>query len=67
MITIQDEMFAMIEAEIEQTKNEENERLIVDSEKAKKVARMLVDLSLDKREADSLSNDYIAQIRAICK
>lgn len=65
-MAIQDEMYKMIEQEIELVVKEEREKVIVDIEKAKKVAKMLTELSVDKSEADSLVNQYMANIKNIC-
>ena len=65
-MAIQDEMYKMIEQEINLVVEEGREKVIVDYDKAKLVAKMLTDLSVDKGEADSLVNQYIANIRNIC-
>ena len=41
-------------------------KIVKDYEKAKNVAQMLTDLSTDINDADSLTNQYIAQIKIIC-
>lgn len=65
-MAIQDEMYKMIEQEIDLVVNEEREKVLVDIGKAKKVAKMLTELSVDKSEADSLVNQYMANIKNIC-
>ena len=65
-MTIQDEMYKMIEQEIDLVVKEEREKVLVDIGKAKKVAKMLTELSVDKSEADSLVNQYMANIKNIC-
>lgn len=65
-MAIQDEMYKLIEQEINQTVEAGKEKVIVDYEKAKNVAQMLTDLSTDINDADSLTNQYIAQIKIIC-
>jgi hypothetical protein len=65
-MAIQDEMYKLIEQEINQTVEAGKERVIVDYDKAKQVARMLAGLSTDPSEADSLTNQYIASIKNIC-
>lgn len=65
-MAIQDEMYKMIEKEINLVVEEEREKVIVDYNKAKLVAKMLTDLSVDKSEADSLVNQYMANIKNIC-
>jgi len=65
-MAIQDEMCRLIEQEINQTVEAGKERVIVDYDKAKQVARMLAELSIDPSEADSLTNQYIAGIKNIC-
>jgi hypothetical protein len=65
-MAIQDEMYKMIQQEIDLVVKEEREKVLVDVEKAKKVAKMLTELSVDKSEADSLVNQYMANIKNIC-
>jgi len=65
-MAIQDEMYKLIEQEICQTVETGKEKVVVDYEKAKQVAKMLTDLSTDISDADSLTNQYIAQIKIIC-
>ncbi len=65
-MAIQDEMYKMIEQEIDLVVKEEREKVLVDIDKAKKVAKMLTELSVDKSEADSLVNQYMANIKNIC-
>ena len=66
-MAIQDEMYKMIAQEIDLVVEEEREIVIVDIKKAKKVAKMLTELSVDKSEPDSLVNQYMANINNICK
>jgi hypothetical protein len=65
-MAIQDEMYKMIEQEIDLVVKEEREKVLVDIDKAKTVAKMLTELSVDKSEADSLVNQYMANIKNIC-
>ncbi len=65
-MAIQDEMYKIIEQEIDIVVKEEREKVLVDIGKAKKVAKMLTELSVDKSEADSLVNQYMANIKNIC-
>jgi hypothetical protein len=65
-MAIQDEMYKMIEQEIDLVVKEEREKVLVDIGKAKRVAKMLTELSVDKSEADSLVNQYMANIKNIC-
>ena len=65
-MAIQDERYKMIEQEIDLVVKEEREKVLVDIGKAKKVAKMLTELSVDKSEADSLVNQYMANIKNIC-
>lgn len=65
-MAIEDEMFRLIEEEIDNTISNGKEKVLVDEEKAKKVARLLTGLSTDKGEANTLVNQYIAQIKIIC-
>ena len=66
-MAIQDEMYKMIEQEIDLVVKEGREKVLVDIDKAKLVAKMLTELSVDKSEADSLVNQYMANIKNICK
>ena len=60
-------MYKAIETEIDNTVEAGKEKIRVDNDKAKKVARMLTELSVSKSDADSLVNDYISRIKNICK
>lgn len=66
-MSIQEEMYKAIETEIDKTVEAGKEKVIVNNDKAKKVARMLTELSVSKSDADSLVNDYISRIKNICK
>lgn len=66
-MSIQEEMYKAIETEIDKTVKAGKEKVIVNNDKAKKVARMLTELSVSKSDADSLVNDYISRIKNICK
>lgn len=66
-MAIQDEMYKMIEKEINQTVKEGREKVLVDIDKAKLVAKMLTELSVDRAEPASLVNQYMAGIKNICK
>ena len=66
-MAIQDEMYKMIVQEINETISLGREKRIVDVEKAKLVAKMLSELSMDLRDADTLVNQYIAGIKNICR
>ncbi len=65
-MTIQDEMYKLIEKEISQTIETGKEIRTVNIEKAKEVAKMLTSLSTDASDADTLTNQYIANIKNIC-
>jgi hypothetical protein len=65
-MAIQDEMYRMIESEINRLMEEGKEIRNVDDDKAKKVAKMLVSLSTEKRDPENLVNQYIANIKSIC-
>lgn len=65
-MAIQNEMYKMIEQEIDLVVKEEREKVLVDIGKAKTVAKMLTELSVDKSEADNLVNQYMANIKNIC-
>lgn len=65
-MAIQDEMYKMIAQEIDLVVKEEREKVLVDIKKAKEVAKMLTELCVEKTEADSLVNQYMANIKNIC-
>lgn len=65
-MAIQDEMYKMIAQEIDLVVKEEREKVLVNIKKAKEVAKMLTELSVEKAEADSLVNQYMANIKNIC-
>lgn len=65
-MAIQDEMYKRIQEEIDLVVEEGREKVIVDVDKAKCVAKMLTQLSVDKAEAESLVNQYMANIKNIC-
>ena len=65
-MAIQDEMYKAIEKEINQTVELGNEKIIVNFEKAKEVAKMLTELSTNVGDPDTLTNQYIANIKNIC-
>lgn len=65
-MAIQDEMYKAIEKEIDQTLEYGTEKISVNLKKAKEVAKMLTDLSTNSGDADSLTNQYIANIKNIC-
>lgn len=65
-MAIEDEMYKLIEEEINATKEAGKEKVVVDKERAKKVARLLTSLSTEKADASNLVNQYIAQIKIIC-
>ena len=66
-MAIQDEMYKMIEQEIDLVVKEGREKVLVNIDKVKLVAKMLTELSVDKSVADSLVNQYMANIKNICK
>lgn len=66
-MAIQDEMYKAIEREINQIVESDSAKIIVDFEKAKKVAEMLTELSTSSVDADQLINQYIARIKNICQ
>ena len=65
-MAIQDEMYRMIVKEINETIDSGKEKRLVNIDKAKMVAKMLSELSLDPREAETLVNQYITGIKNIC-
>lgn len=66
-MAIKDEMYKMIVQEIDESIRQDRFNPNVDQTKTKAVAKMLTDLSVDPREADSLVNQYMANIKNICK
>ncbi len=64
---IEDKMYAAIEKEIDATIQNDKQKRYVNNERAKEVAEMLTHLSTDAADADSLTNQYIAQIKQICQ
>lgn len=62
-MAIQDEMYKAIEKEIDQTVESGTEKVFVNFEKAKEVAKMLTDLSTSVGDADALTNQYIAILK----
>lgn len=65
-MAIQDEMYKLIEKEINETIEQSREKRTVNTNKAKEVAKMLTSLSTDKNDAENLVNQYIANIKNIC-
>lgn len=65
-MAIQNEMYKAIEKEIDQAIESGNEKITVDFDKAKEVAKMLTDLSTNAADADALTNQYIANIKNTC-
>ena len=66
-MAIQDEMYKMIVRKMEKAIAEDSQKIIVDYEKAKHVAKMLASLSTETNTAESLVNEYIKNIDNICK
>ena len=66
-MAIQDEMYKQIEQEIDSLIVADKFNLVGKEAKAKRVAEMLAGLSVDPRDADNLVNQYIAQIKIICR
>lgn len=66
-MAIQDEMYKKIEQEINSLIEADKFNLVGKEDKAKLIAKMLTELSVDPRDADNLVNQYIAQIKNICK
>lgn len=66
-MAIQDEMYKKIEAEINSLIDTDKFNLVGKEYKAKQVAKMLTELSVEPGEATNLVNQYIAQIKNICK
>ena len=65
-MAIQDEMYKKIEQEINSLINADRFNLVGKEQEVKQVARMLTELSVSPQEAESLVNQYMAQIKHIC-
>jgi hypothetical protein len=65
-MAIQDEMYKSIEKEIEQTIETGKEIRSLNIAKVKEVAKMLTTLSTEVGDPDTLTNQYIANIKNIC-
>lgn len=66
-MAIQDEMYKRIEQEINSLIKAGKFNLVGKEDKAKNVAKMLTELSVDPQDAKNLVNQYIAQIKNICR
>lgn len=66
-MAVKDEMYKMIVQEIEDSIQLEKFNMSLDQDKVKAVAKMLTGLSVDRSDANMLINQYIAQIKNICK
>lgn len=66
-MVIQDEMYKRIEQEINSLIKANKFNLVGKEDKAKSVAKMLTELSVDPQDAKNLVNQYIAQIKNICR
>ena len=65
-MAIQEETFKDIVTEIDATVAADKQKIYVNVSKAKEVAKMLTDLSVDPSDAETLTNQYIARIKNIC-
>ncbi|SFA58584.1 hypothetical protein SAMN04488511_119117 [Pedobacter suwonensis] len=65
-MAIQDEMYKLIEKEIDDTLKDGKEVRTVDTAKSKQVAKMLSSLATDPSEPDNLISQYIVNIKNIC-
>ncbi len=65
-MAIQDEMYKLIVEELNSTVEAGKEKVLVDTKKAKEVAKMLTSLCTDRGDASTLVNQYISQIKIIC-
>ncbi len=66
-MAVKDEMYKMIVQEIDDSIQLEKFNMSLDQDKVKAVAKMLTGLSVDRSDANMLINQYIAQIKNICK
>lgn len=60
-------MYKKIEQEIDYLIDTDKFNLVGKEDKVKNVARMLTELSVNPQDADNLVNQYIAQIKNICR
>ena len=60
-------MYKRIEQEINSLIKTDRFNLVGKEDKAKNVAKMLTELSVDPQDAKNLVNQYIAQIKNICR
>lgn len=61
-------MYKMIVSEIDKTISDGKEKIIVDVNKAKKIAKELTALSMSaNHQAKSLADDLVVNIKNICK
>lgn len=67
MSKIENEMFAMIESEIQQIIKDGKNKKNINPQKAILVAEKLVGLAIENKQPESLSNDYIAIVESVCK
>lgn len=66
-MAIQNEMYKLIDQEIDNMVEDSRYPYTMKVKVAKEVAKMLTDLSISPSDAESLTNQYIAGIRNICK
>jgi hypothetical protein len=65
-MAIQDEMYKLIDKEINQLVENGKDTRLINIAKSKEVAQMLTSLSTEIGDADTLTNQYIANIKNIC-
>ena len=63
---IQEEMYKLLESMIQKESAKDGFSKNINLDKAKDVAKMLTELSVDNKEVGLLTNQYIARIKNIC-
>lgn len=67
MSTISEQMLKAIKEEMDLVISSEQEKVIVDYDKALRVAQMVANLSTEEQDAQNLTSQYIAGIKQICQ
>ena len=67
MSTINEQMLKAIKEEMDLVISSGQEKVIVDYDKAQRVAQMVANLSTEEQDAQNLTSQYIAGIKQICQ
>lgn len=67
MSTINEQMLKAIKEEMDLVISSGQEKVIVDYDKALRVAQMVANLSTEEQDAQNLTSQYIAGIKQICQ